>query len=91
MVRLAGSALVQQVASPPFNRLSTAFAGALAGVLFAAGGHSTLQTDPLAASPCGDGVARQWNGTGGGFAICFGNDFVAHVNFQKKGSEYARI
>jgi len=56
----------------------TAFFGALARVLFATGGNATLQADLLATACGGQGHTGQGLGSGGGFAVCVGDDFVAH-------------
>jgi hypothetical protein len=61
-----------------------AFAGALAGVLLATGCHATLQADSLATAAGWQSETRLGCGTGGSLAISFGNDFVAHLNFQEK-------
>jgi len=61
--------------------LLAALAGALAWILFTAGGGATLQADALAATTGGQAHARQWLGRWGGFTVCFGDDLVAHVNF----------
>ena len=50
----------------------------LARVLLAAGCNTAFQADALAAAAGGQGVARQGLGCGSGFAVGFGNDFVAH-------------
>lgn len=51
----------------------------LAGVLLAACCNTTFQADALTATCGGQGVARQGLGSGSGFAVGFGKDFVAHV------------
>ena len=76
---------VCQRCGPPDD--STAFGWTLAWVLFATGRNAALQTDTLAASAGGDGETRLRNGTGGGFAVGFGNDFVAHEIFQRSKSK----
>jgi hypothetical protein len=63
---------------------STAFAGALAGVLLAAGGNTALKADALATATRRQGKTRQGCRTGSSFAISFGDDFVAHLVFQEK-------
>jgi len=65
-------------------RPSTAFFGALARIFFAAGGGATLKADTLAAATGGQVHAGQWLGCGGGFAVCFGDDLVAHLRFLIK-------
>jgi hypothetical protein len=62
----------------------TSLAGALAGVLLATRCHATLQADALATATGRQGEAGLGGGTGRCFAVCFGNDFVAHLNFQEK-------
>ena len=57
------------------------FGVALAWVLLAAGRNTTLQADALTAAACRQSEARQCDGTGRGLAVCFGNDFVAHLSF----------
>ena len=57
--------------------------GALAGVLFATGGHAALQAHFLAAACAAQGVAGQRLGGGSGFACSFGNDGIAHEIFPK--------
>jgi len=62
----------------------TAFVGTLAGVLLAACCHTAFQADALATTAGWQGETRLGSGTGRCFAVSFGNDFVAHVNFQEK-------
>jgi CBS-domain-containing membrane protein len=51
----------------------------LTGVLFAACCHTALQAHALTAAAGGQSVARQGFRCGGSFAVCFGENFVAHV------------
>jgi hypothetical protein len=66
---------------------STAFVRTLAGVLFAAGGHATLQADALTTAAGGQGHAGRGRQGFGEFAIGFGNDFVAHNWLLRKKSK----
>jgi len=63
---------------------STALVGALAGVLFGAGGHATLQADALATAMRRQGLTRYRDRTGSALAVGFGDDFVAHVGSRQK-------
>jgi len=60
-----------------------AFGRALARVLFAARSHATLQAHALTTATGGQRESGERCGTGSSFAISFGNDFVAHVNFHE--------
>ena len=59
-------------------RESTAFARALAWVLFAAGRSAALEADFLTAAIATRFLAFGRLRCGGGFAVCFCGDFVAH-------------
>ena len=56
--------------------------GALAWVLLAAGGNTALQADALSAAAGWQGEAWQGCGAGSGFAVCFGDDLIAHVTLS---------
>ncbi len=60
-----------------------AFGWALAGILFAAGCNTAFQAYALAATTGWQGKSRQSCRTGSGLAVGFGNDFVAHLEFQR--------
>jgi hypothetical protein len=66
------------------KRVSTAFFGALAWVLFAASGNTTLQADTLTTAAGGQCDARQWLQRGCEFTVGFGNDLIAHQWLQEK-------
>src|SRR3989344_4816625 len=57
---------------------SAALLGALARVLLAAGCHTAFQAHALATAGRGQGVAGDGRRAGGGLAVCFGDDLVAH-------------
>ena len=78
---LSGSALARQTPGSPG---STALGGALARVLLAACGNTTLQANALATATGAQGHAWQCGQWGGEFTICFGDDFIAHLWLRKK-------
>ena len=72
----------ERAGSRQIQMRSTALFGALAGVLFVAGRHTTLQTHTLTAAMGAQGHARQCGQRCSEFTVCFGNDFVAHLWLQ---------
>jgi hypothetical protein len=64
-----------------------ALAWTFAGVLFAAGRYTTLQTHALTTAAGWQAVTSNGGWTGSRLAIRFGNDFVAHENIPKKLSK----
>jgi hypothetical protein len=61
---------------------SAAFFSPLARILLAARGDTTLQADALAVAAGARAHAGWGFGCGGGFAVCFGNDGIAHENLS---------
>lgn len=60
-----------------------AFGWTLARIFLATGGHAAFQANALTATTGRQGKSRQRSWTGSGLAVGFGNDFVAHLVFQR--------
>jgi hypothetical protein len=63
---------------PQGQRGLTAFAGTLAGVLFATCRNTALKAHALTTTACAQHSAWQWNWFWCAFAVGFSDDFVSH-------------